>query len=394
MEQQAPVQMLAMGCDDETCSFRAMQLQRRPVGDYDVLIDMKYCGVCHSDVHIAANHLKAISDVIYPIVPGHELSGVVEAVGSKVTKFKIGDKIGVGCMVDSCMECASCKVGREHQCKKQLGGIGTYGAQDKFGRAAQYPATRPDPKDPNKTIKTPTIGGYSTKMVVYEHFGIRIPPDFPLECAGPIMCSGITMYDPLKMYAAGPGKTVGVAGLGGLGVMGIKLAKAMGATVMGISRNQNKKELSLSAGAAGHISVSDSKQLSEGAGTMDFILDTIPTKHDLSIYTKLLKPGGKVIVLGLCPEMITAHISDAILGGRSNAGASLIGSVANTEEAIALCDKADPKILPEIEVRPVTDLTEIYQKLIDSNESGKQPQGGSSPERYASRSKNSCPEGR
>mmetsp|Transcript_82760 Transcript_82760/g.229753 ORF Transcript_82760/g.229753 Transcript_82760/m.229753 type:complete len:449 (-) Transcript_82760:327-1673(-) len=361
----APVQLLAMACEDASCNFKPMRAQRRPVGDYDVLIDMKYCGVCHTDLHWAAGHVKALGRPKYPCTPGHELAGVVERVGSKVTKFKPGDHIGVGCMVDSCLECAKCKMGKEQKCKKN---VLTYQGEDWSGRAAPYPEIRDHPMKPGKTQKSPLMGGYSSKMVVHERFGVLIPPDYPLECAGPVMCAGITMYDPLKAQGAGPGTMVGIAGLGGLGVMGIKLAKAMGCKVTAISRSEAKKGIATAAGAESYIALANPQPAA--AKTLALILDTIPVAHDLGPYKRLLQPGGKLIVLGLVPELGGAVMVDGILGGRASVGASAIGGIANTQEVINLCDKTEPKILPSIQLMPVSELSQIYEKLDGSNDAG------------------------
>jgi len=197
------IETLCMACADPTCDFKPQAFRRRAVGPNDILIDMKYCGVCHSDLHFAAGHVpKFAMPASYPCVPGHELAGVCVAVGSSVTKVQVGQKIGVGCMVDSCQSCGSCKKGEEHMCMKQS--VGTYGFK-------------------GERSKTPcgyTLGGYTQKMVVDENFAVIIPESYPLEAAGPVMCAGVTMYDPLVKLGAGPGSKVGVCGLGGLGVMG------------------------------------------------------------------------------------------------------------------------------------------------------------------------------
>lgn len=208
-----PIDVLCMACDDASCDFKPRRLQRRPVGPNDILIDVHFCGVCHSDLHFAAGHTaKIFTAPQYPCVPGHEMAGVVAYVGEAVTRFRVGDHAGVGCMVDSCGECDKCLQGEEQACKSQ---VQTYGMLDKSGRAATVPTGRQ------------TMGGYTNRMVVHERFAICIPTSYPLEKAGPVLCAGITSYEPLKKHGATTGTRVGIVGLGGLGVMGIKLAKAL-----------------------------------------------------------------------------------------------------------------------------------------------------------------------
>ncbi|CAE7231427.1 adhC2, partial [Symbiodinium natans] len=315
---------------------------------------MKYCGVCHSDLHTAAAHLEGVMGAVeYPCVPGHELAGVVAEVGPKVTKFQVGDHIGVGCMVDSCLACDKCKQGFEQKCSKQ---VGTYAGKDWSGRAAT----------PGR--KT-TIGGYTTRMVVQEHFGIQIPKDYPLEMAGPVMCAGITMYDPLKVNGAKAGSKVGIVGLGGLGVMGVKIAKAMGCEAIAISRAENKRSFAMeSCGASGYIASTIEEQRAKHENTFDIIINTIPTDHDTTIYTKMLKPDGVHILLGLHASMFGAFILSKFTK-QARVKMSGIGGIPNTQEVIDLCAKN--KIYPEIELHPVTELNRIYEKLDGSNDAGK-----------------------
>lgn len=228
--------MVCMACADATCDFKAMALQRRPVGEYDVLINMKYCGVCHSNLHHAAD--QSLKPTVYPCVPGHELAGVAVAIGSKVTTVKVGMQVGVGCYIDSCMDCPQCHIGEENKCKQRV--LLTYQSEDKgsqSGRAETYPTGGV------------TAGGYTNRMVVHERFAIKIPDDYPLECAGPIMCAGITMSDPLKKHGVGSGTRVGIVGLGGLGQVGVKLAKALGCIVVAISRSEAKRNFAVQCGA-------------------------------------------------------------------------------------------------------------------------------------------------
>ena len=349
----APIDVLCMACDDETCVFEARKMQRRPVGPFDVSIEVMFCGVCHSDLHAAAGHMKKINTPPqYPFVPGHELAGVVIAVGGQVTKLKVGDHAGVGCMVDACLECEFCKAGEEQSCKQR---VSTYGASDLSGRAAVVPAG------------SQTIGGYTNRMVVHEHFAICLPKSYPLEKAGPVMCAGITTYQPLKYFGAGPGTRVAVVGLGGLGVMGIKLAKALGSDVTAVSRSASKSSLALECGADRYIASSDAAQMAAAKGSVDLILDLIPSRHDYRVYLHLLAKGGKIVFLGLNASWGAAMFR----GGAQAPGvckASFIGGIRNTQELIDLCEKH--QIFPETTVHPVSKLGDIFEWLDSSNDSG------------------------
>eukprot|EP00658_Telonema_sp_P-2_P066274 TRINITY_DN55326_c0_g1_i1.p1 TRINITY_DN55326_c0_g1~~TRINITY_DN55326_c0_g1_i1.p1 ORF type:complete len:404 (+),score=84.53 TRINITY_DN55326_c0_g1_i1:200-1411(+) len=341
---------LCMACDSPACNFRPLAMQRRPVGDHDLLIDMLYCGVCHSDLHKAANHNSGLGSTQYPCVPGHELAGVCIQVGSKVTKFQIGQQVGVGCLVDSCQQCDACRGGNEQLCSKS---VSTYGATDNgSGRAETFPAGRE------------TLGGYTTRMVVDENFGVLIPAEYPLECAGPVMCAGITMYDPLKKAAVGKGSRVGIVGLGGLGQMGIKLAKAMGCDVSVVSRSADKRGYAESCGADTFVVSSEQGQMDAAEGSMDLILNTIPAYHDYCQYNSLLSDTGKQILLGLHKGIGAAMIADRCCC-RSKVGMSAIGGVANTQEVINLCAEFDIK--PDIKIVPVTELNNVYTTLDEGN---------------------------
>lgn len=269
------IDVLCMACTGPECDFKPVQMQRRPVGPHDVLIKMKFCGVCHSDLHFAGGH---IPDYAMPAsydpgcVPGHELAGVVEAVGAEVTTVSVGMRVGVGCLVDSCRSCRKCRNGEEQMCIRQA--VGTYGSKVD---------TTPSQRNKQGRSATPcgyTLGGYTSKMVVDEHFAIRIPDGYPLEAAGPVMCAGITMYDPLVKLNAGAGTHVGVAGLGGLGQLGIKIAKAMGCKVTVISRSEAKRAHAISCGADAYIASSSADDLIAASGSLDIILNTIPCYHD------------------------------------------------------------------------------------------------------------------
>jgi len=274
-----------MAARDAGCDFKPMHTQRRALGPHDVLIDMAYCGICHTDLHIAAGHLSSLGLKSYPCVAGHELSGTVAAVGPAVTKFKVGDGIGVGCMVDSCRTCAACLRGEEQKCSSQ---VQTYGSGDRNKRGLFAPGA---PQH--------TLGGYTDRMVVDEHFGIKIPAGFPLEAAGPIMCSGVTLFDPLRRYGATVGTRVGIAGIGGLGQMGIKIARALGCQVTAITRSPAKAAFAHKCGAQATLLSGDVAAMASSRGTLDLVLNTIPAEHDYHAFTALLAPGGKQIMLGI-----------------------------------------------------------------------------------------------
>ena len=343
-----------MGCSDTRCDFKLMKLHRRLMGDEDIEIQMKYCGVCHSDLHNAAGHLVGIRKSEYPMVPGHELAGIVTNVGAKVTGFQVGDSVGVGCMVDSCLECKNCIAGNEHKCLKE--NTGTYQGENKFGRAAVAGETKL------------TLGGYTNKMVVHYKFAILIPKSYPLEMAGPVMCAGVTMYSPLSTYGIKSGSNVGILGLGGLGQMGVRIAKALGAEVTVISTSTSKKDLAMKCGADLFVVSTDKTQMTGAKGTLDLILNTIPSYHDYVVYQSLLTSKGIQILLGLHAGLAAAMFLDSMVGGTSRIKMSGIGSIRETQEVINLCDKH--QIYPDISVVPVTELNAVYSNLDSSNATG------------------------
>jgi uncharacterized zinc-type alcohol dehydrogenase-like protein len=348
----AGVDAIAMACPNPACCFKPMHFKRRAPGDYDVQIAMKYCGVCHSDLHFANNDL---GNAVYPMVPGHELAGVCVSVGKKVTKFAKGDHVGVGCFVDSCLECSHCQAGEEQYCTK--GCTFTYGAPAPHGRANPGPGFE----------SAPTYGGYSTQMVIHERFAIKIPKSYPLEKAGPLMCAAITMYDPLKHFGAKAGTRVGIMGLGGLGTMGVKLAKALGCHVTVISRAESKRKYAMSIGADNYIAAADATQMAAAAKSLDLILDTISASHPVASYLSLLDINGSIIVLGICTEPFAVPQLPLIFG-RNGIHGSVIGGIASTQEVVDLC--AAKNIYPETKVVPVTDLNVVYEALSSGNDSG------------------------
>jgi len=346
------IDCICMACDDDGCDFQPVEMQRRPVGKFDVHIEVVYCGVCHSDLSVAAGHTPAPTH--YPLVPGHEAVGICVAVGAGVEKFKVGDHVGVGNMVDSCLECRSCLGGEEQGCAKQ---VPTFNGKDWSGRASQGGGT------------PFTAGGYSTAMVIHERFCILIPESYPLEHAGPIMCAGTTMYDPMKRAGVQAGTKVGILGLGGLGVMGIKLAKALGCTVTAISRGDAKRALALNAGADHFINSKDVEQMSAHVGRLTLIINTIPSAHDASIYNTLLTSDGQHVHAGLHSAAFAAGAANFLLPGRTQEKTTFIGGIASTQEVMDLCASAG--IHTEIEIRPAADLNRIFELLDGTNESGK-----------------------
>ena len=382
------IPMLCMACTDPTCDFKPVRLSRRSLGPRDVCIEMKFCGICHTDVHFAANHTKGFLPSEYPCVPGHELAGVCTAVGAEVIRFQVGDQVGVGCMVDSCLNCRACKRGEEQMCMRQTA---TYQGKNTNGRAAVGPGAPHDK----------TLGGYSTVHVVDERFAVLIPPEYPLEYAGPVLCAGVTMYDPLKKHATA-GMRVGIVGLGGLGVIGIKLAKALGCEVTAISRGGGMPEQSLPpspdlqssgptassmpqgspprpmpakaalatrAGARTFVASTDPEAMAAAEGSLDLILNTIPCAHSYMAYQKLLTPRGKQVLLGLHEGLIAGMVVGMATFNRSRILGSGIGSIRATQEVIDLCAKE--QIYPEIEVVGVERLNDVYEQLMATNEAGK-----------------------
>ncbi|GHE52735.1 dehydrogenase [Streptomyces spiralis] len=315
-------------------------IERRAVGAYDVLIDIKFAGICHSDIHQAR---EGWGEAIFPMVPGHEIAGVVAEVGSGVTKYKVGDQVGVGCMVDSCRECDNCKAGQEQYCTGG-GMVGTYNAVGKDGE--------------------PTYGGYSQKIVVDENFVVRIPDGLSLDVAAPLLCAGITLYSPLKRWGAAPGKKVAILGMGGLGHMGVKIAHALGAEVTVLSQSLRKKDDGLRLGADHYYATSDPKTFEELAGTFDLIVSTVSAPLDFNAYLSLLKSHGALVNVGAPEEPISLNLFSVIGGGKTLAG-SMIGGIAETQEMLDFC--ARHGIGSEIELISADQINEAYERVIASD---------------------------
>ncbi|PJZ66520.1 hydroxyacid dehydrogenase [Leptospira wolffii] len=315
-------------------------LERREPKEKDVLIDIRYCGICHSDIHQARDEWGGS---IFPMVPGHEITGVVSKVGQGVTKFKVGDKVGVGCFVDSCRDCEQCKKGLEQFCEK--------------GMSATYNGREQDKK-------TPTYGGYSSRIVVDENYVLRIPDNLPLDATAPLLCAGITLYSPLVHWKAGPGKKVAIIGLGGLGHMGVKIAHALGAEVTVLSQSNKKEADAKRLGADHFYATSDPKTFVKLRNRFDLIVNTVSMPMDWNQYLGLLNVDGTMVVVGI-PENQVPIGAFSLIGGRRSLAGSLIGGIQETQEMLDFCGKHG--ITSDIELIPIQKVNEAYERVIKSD---------------------------
>ncbi|KES06691.1 alcohol dehydrogenase [Streptomyces toyocaensis] len=314
-------------------------IERREVGEHDVLIDIKFAGICHSDIHQVR---EGWGEAIFPMVPGHEIAGVVSEVGPGVTKYAVGDRVGVGCMVDSCRECDNCRAGREQYCAGGM--VGTYNALDKNGE--------------------PTYGGYAQTVVVDENYVVRIPDGLALDVAAPLLCAGITTYSPLRRWGAGPGKKVAILGMGGLGHMAVKIAHALGAEVTVLSQSLRKKDDGLKLGADHYHATADPKTFEDLRGTFDLIVSTVSAPLDLDAYLSLLRTEGTLANVGAPEEPVSLNLFSVIGGGKTLAG-SMIGGIAETQEMLDFC--AEHGIGAEIELIGATEINEAYERVLASD---------------------------
>ncbi|HUA08054.1 MAG TPA: NAD(P)-dependent alcohol dehydrogenase [Candidatus Acidoferrales bacterium] len=314
--------------------------ERREPGPHDVVIAIKYCGICHSDIHQVRDEWGGSS---FPMVPGHEIAGVVERVGSAVTSFRPGDKAGVGCFVDSCGECAACTRGMEQFCLK--------------GAAFTYNSTEMD-------RKTPTYGGYSERIVVKDRYVLRIPDGLALDAAAPLLCAGITLYSPLRHWNAGPGKRVAIVGLGGLGHMGVKLAHAMGAEVTVLSQSLRKEADGKRLGADHFYATSDPKTFERLAGSFDLIVNTVSSKMDWDALLSLLTIDGTMIVVGI-PEDAVPMDAGSLVRGRKSLAGSMIGGISETQEMLDFCGKHG--LTADIELIPFANVNQAYDRVVNSD---------------------------
>ncbi|MFF2377952.1 NAD(P)-dependent alcohol dehydrogenase [Streptomyces xiamenensis] len=314
-------------------------IERREVGPHDILIEIRYAGICHSDIH----HVRGDwGDAHYPVVPGHEIAGIVTEVGPEVTRFAPGDKAGIGCLVGSCGACAPCRAGREQYCA--VGGTLTYGSLEADGRL--------------------THGGYSTHIVVTEDFALKMPESVDLAAATPLLCAGITTYSPLRRFGTGPGTKVAVVGLGGLGHMAVQLAHALGAEVTVLSQSLKKRDDGLRLGADHYYATSDPETFEQLAGTFDLIINTVSARLDLDAYLSLLTVEGALVNVGAPAEPMSLNVFSLLTSGRTFAG-SMIGGLPETQEMLDFCDVQ--RIGSEIELIPAQKINDAYERILASD---------------------------
>ncbi|HSD08253.1 NAD(P)-dependent alcohol dehydrogenase [Flavobacterium sp.] len=331
----------AYGTETAEAPLEQMEIQRRDLTAKDIEIEILYCGVCHSDLHTARNDWGFTT---YPAVPGHEIVGKVTKVGDAVTKLKVGDFAAVGCLVDSCQTCDNCKHDLEQYCLN--GWVGTYNGQDKY-------------------LGGPTLGGYSEKIVVDEHFVLKIPANLDLAATAPLLCAGITTWSPLRHWKVGKGSKVAVVGLGGLGHMAIKLAKGLGADVTLFSRSPDKEKDAFKLGADAVVISTDDSHMNSVIGKFDLIIDTVPYVHDINPYVGTLNVNGTIVLVGyLGPLDPFLHSVPLIMGRKSVAG-SLIGGIAETQEMLDFC--GEHNIVSEIELIKMQDINEAYERMLKSD---------------------------
>ena len=330
-------QVKAYGTEASAIPLDQMNIQRRKPAPHDVEIDILYCGVCHSDLHTARNEWHG---TIYPCVPGHEIVGRIVSAGDHVTKFKVGDFAAVGCLVDSCRECEYCKEGLEQYCEPGI--TGTYNSPDKY-------------------LGTQTYGGYSESIVVDEAFVLRVPENLDLAATAPLLCAGITTYSPLKHWNVGPGKKVGIVGIGGLGHMGVKLAKAMGAEVIVFTTSPSKVDDAKRLGADDVVLSKDSAQMQRYAGKLHLVLDAVSAQHDINAYLNLLRVDGTLALVG-APEHPLPVAAFSLIPYRRSFAGSMIGGIAETQEMLDFCGKHN--IVSDIEMINIQQINEAYERLL------------------------------
>ena len=326
----------AYGLTDADASVEPLSIERRALRDNDVAIRIDYCGVCHSDLHYARNDW---GNAQYPAVPGHEIVGTVTAVGSAVTDHAVGDRVAVGCIVDSCTSCAQCDDGHEEYCLRGM--TGTYGGRDRVDGSV-------------------THGGYSSDIVVRDHFVLKMPDALDASRAGPLLCAGITMYSPLKHWGVGAGTKLGVVGLGGLGHMAVKLGAAMGAEVTVFTTSPDKVQDAMDLGAHHVVLSKDAEQMKAAKRTLDIIIDSVPVAHDLHPYIGSLVVGGTLVLVGAI-EMLKLH-GGMLIRGRNAVAGSVIGGIPDTQELLELC--AEKQIYPEVEMIRPEELTQAWERMV------------------------------
>ncbi len=320
-------------------ALEPLTFERREVRPRDILIKIRYCGVCHSDIHQARDEWGGS---IFPMVPGHEIVGTVEQVGAEAKKFKVGDLVGVGCFVDSCRTCSSCTKGQEQYC--ETGMTFTYNGMDKEGK--------------------PTYGGYSNQIVLDEQYALAIPNGLPLEGVAPLLCAGITTYSPLRQWGVGKGHKLAVVGLGGLGHMAVKIGRALGADVTVLSRSDAKQDDAKRLGAHDYAATSQEGALNRLARTFDFVIDTVSATHDLDTHLELLKTDGTYILVGASPDALSVSGFSLILRRRRLVG-SLIGGIRETQEMLDFC--GEHGLTSDVEVIPISQINAAYERVIQGN---------------------------
>ena len=322
-----------------TAPLQPGTIERREPGEFEVQIAIKFVGICHSDIHTARGDWASVN---YPVVVGHEIAGVVEAVGARVTRYAVGDRVGVGCFVDSCRDCANCRDGEEQHCL--AGATSTYNSVGRDG--------------------LPTAGGYSTSIVVDEDYVLRIPDGIPLDAAAPLLCAGITMYSPLRTWDAGPGKRVAIIGMGGLGHMGVKIAAAMGAEVTVLSQSLKKQEDALRLGAEHYYATSDPSTFEILRGHFDLIINTVSADIDVDEYLSLLALDGTMVLVGLPSKPLTQRAWSLVSFRRSLSG-SKMGGIRQTQEMLNFC--AAHGLGAEVEVIPASKINDAYERVLASD---------------------------
>lgn len=323
-----------------TTPLAPLDITRRTVKENDVKIDILYCGICHSDIHVARNEWHGTN---YPIVPGHEIIGRIIEIGNAVQKFKIGDLVGVGCLVDSCETCESCQEGLENYCEN--GSTGTYNSPDKISGGYTY-------------------GGYSENIVVKESFVVKVPESIDIKGAAPLLCAGITTWSPLKKWNVKKGDKVGIIGLGGLGHMGVKFAHAMGATTYMITTSPEKGADAIKLGADGVIISKDEQDMAAHANSFDFLLNTIPVGHDPNPYIKLLKRDATMVFVGALEPLKDLN-ARLLVGKRKNVAGSMIGGIPETQEMMDFC--GEHNITSDVEVIDIREVNEAYDRVVKAD---------------------------
>ena len=322
--------------------FERTTIERRDLGEHDVLIDIAYAGICHSDIHQAREEWGR---AIFPMVPGHEIAGTVRAVGDGVTRHGVGDRVGIGCFVDSCRECENCRAGEEQFCRK--GNVATYNGRSYEG--------------PGELDGTPTYGGYSTRIVADEDYVLRIPDSIGLDVAAPLLCAGITTYSPLRHWGAGPNKRVAVIGMGGLGHMAVQIASAMGAHVTVLSRTLAKESEGRALGADDYVATEDPSTLRSLRGAFDLIINTVGADIDVDLYLSTLRLDGALVFVGL-PENEQTFRAFSLTAARRSMAGSNIGGIRETQEMLDFC--AEHGIAAVVETISADDVTDAYDRVV------------------------------